>query len=123
MFSRNFRHLLFCVALVAVTVGSRAWGQQASAGAADKAASAQQDQQQDQSSAKPRTQAVDPLSRTPDPKRQKQQERAWKHEVSKVYKDWLEKDVTYIITDEEKSAFKQLSTDEERDTFIENFWY
>jgi GWxTD domain-containing protein len=42
--------------------------------------------------------------------------------VSKVYKKWLDEDVVYIITDEERAAFKQLSNDEERDNFIEAFW-
>ena len=28
----------------------------------------------------------------------------------------------YIITDEERKAFKSLSNDEERDAFIEKFW-
>jgi GWxTD domain-containing protein len=38
------------------------------------------------------------------------------------YKHWLNEDVAYIITDEERSAFLQLSNDEERDQFIEQFW-
>jgi len=45
-----------------------------------------------------------------------------KPELKKAYKDWLEKDVTYIITDEERKAFKKLSTDDERERFIEEFW-
>src|SRR5437763_1286433 len=45
-----------------------------------------------------------------------------KPELKKAYKDWLEKDVTYIITDEERKAFKKLETDEEREHFIEEFW-
>src|SRR5882762_4545417 len=45
-----------------------------------------------------------------------------KPELKKAYKDWLEKDVTYIITDEERRAFKKLATDEEREKFIEEFW-
>src|SRR5438309_4028614 len=45
-----------------------------------------------------------------------------KPELKKAYKDWLEKDVTYIITDEERKAFKKLETDEERERFIEEFW-
>lgn len=45
-----------------------------------------------------------------------------KEEVKKVYEDWLKKDVSYIITPEERKAFKQLKTDEERENFIENFW-
>ncbi len=45
-----------------------------------------------------------------------------KVELKKAYKDWLEKDVTYIITDEERRAFKKLATDDERERFIEEFW-
>lgn len=45
-----------------------------------------------------------------------------KAEVKKVYKDWINKDVEYIITGDEKKAFKALKTDEERENFIENFW-
>jgi GWxTD domain-containing protein len=45
-----------------------------------------------------------------------------KPELKRAYKDWLEKDVPYIITDEERKAFKKLATDEEREQFIEQFW-
>jgi GWxTD domain-containing protein len=45
-----------------------------------------------------------------------------KDELKSVYKKWLEEDVLYIITDEERKAFKSLKTDEERDSFIEGFW-
>src|SRR5215510_9926780 len=45
-----------------------------------------------------------------------------KEELKSVYKKWLDEDVSYIITDEERKAFKALKTDEERDQFIENFW-
>jgi GWxTD domain-containing protein len=38
------------------------------------------------------------------------------------YKKWMEEDVLYLITDEEKSIFKKLSSDEERESFIEQFW-
>jgi GWxTD domain-containing protein len=38
------------------------------------------------------------------------------------YQRWLSEEVPYIITDEERSAFKKLSTDEEREAFIEQFW-
>jgi len=49
-------------------------------------------------------------------------ERKKKEELKSVYKNWLEQDVSYIITDEERKAFKALKTDEERDQFIEQFW-
>ncbi|HSB08003.1 MAG TPA: GWxTD domain-containing protein [Blastocatellia bacterium] len=45
-----------------------------------------------------------------------------KEELKSVYKNWMDEDVLYIITDEERRAFKALKTDEERDQFIENFW-
>jgi GWxTD domain-containing protein len=43
-------------------------------------------------------------------------------ELMTPYKKWLDEDVTYIITDEERKAFKNLSTDEEREQAIEQFW-
>jgi GWxTD domain-containing protein len=43
-------------------------------------------------------------------------------EVKEVYKKWVNNDVAYIITREEKRAFNALKTDEERENFIENFW-
>lgn len=39
-----------------------------------------------------------------------------------VYKKWMDEDVRWIITDEERGAFKKLKTDEEREQFIEQFW-
>jgi GWxTD domain-containing protein len=38
------------------------------------------------------------------------------------YKKWLEEDVYYLITPEEKNVFLKLTTDEEREQFIEQFW-
>lgn len=43
-------------------------------------------------------------------------------ELKDAYKKWLNNDVAYIITNDEKKAFKALVTDEERENFIENFW-
>lgn len=43
-------------------------------------------------------------------------------ELKDAYKKWLQNDVPYLITDEEKKAFKALATDEERENFIEMFW-
>ena len=72
--------------------------------------------------AKPTPDAVDPLKRPTNAKQKKKNERALKQELSRPYKKWLEEDVVWIITDEERAAFKQLSNDEERDNFIEAFW-
>ena len=38
------------------------------------------------------------------------------------YKKWLDEDVIYIITEDEKKVFKELTTNEEREQFIEQFW-
>jgi GWxTD domain-containing protein len=68
------------------------------------------------------TDDTDPLKRSPNDKQKKAQKKALKIELSKTYKKWLNEDVVWIITDEERAAFKQLSNDEERDNFIEAFW-
>jgi GWxTD domain-containing protein len=65
---------------------------------------------------------TDPLKR-PIPEKQRQKNaKALRQELSKTYRKWLDEDVRWIISDEEKSAFMQLSNDEERDQFIEAFW-
>ncbi|MBN2244158.1 MAG: GWxTD domain-containing protein [Acidobacteria bacterium] len=38
------------------------------------------------------------------------------------YKKWVEEDVLYIISEDEKATFKALRNDEERENFIEQFW-
>ena len=38
------------------------------------------------------------------------------------YREWLTKDVAYIISNQEKEAFLALPNDETRDQFIERFW-
>jgi GWxTD domain-containing protein len=55
-------------------------------------------------------------------KQKKQQELRLKKELETPYKKWLNEEVTYIITDEERKSFKRLSTDDERQQFIEQFW-
>ena len=65
---------------------------------------------------------VDPLKRPIPDKRKKENAKSYKQELKGVYKKWLDEDVIWIISDEERAAFKQLSNDEERDQFIESFW-
>lgn len=57
-------------------------------------------------------QSVDPLER----------EKKIKKEVKDVYKRWVNNDVAYIITDEERKAFNRLASDDEREQFIAAFW-
>jgi GWxTD domain-containing protein len=38
------------------------------------------------------------------------------------WQKWLNEDVVYLISDQEKAAFERLKTDEERQQFVEQFW-
>lgn len=64
-------------------------------------------------------QALPVKAATADEKKRKQRR---SEDGAKVYQRWLDNDVSYIITPEEKAAFKKLQTDEEREQFIEQFW-
>jgi len=70
--------------------------------------------QQQDGGAQKQGQADDPLSRPRKPKPNPAE--------GKFYKRWLDEDVRWIITSEEEQAFKKLSTNAERDQFIETFW-
>ncbi|HTX39422.1 MAG TPA: GWxTD domain-containing protein [Bryobacteraceae bacterium] len=67
---------------------------------------------------KPKETVAKPLT----PKEQKKREEKLKKELETPYRKWLNEDVAYIITDEERAAFKRLQTDDEREQFIEQFW-
>jgi len=112
MFSAGFRNRWTVGVLAGVmTLGfagiSQAWDK--NAGSDDKGAPAQGAQE-------------DPLKRPVPEKQRKANAKALKIELSKTYRKWLDEDVRWIITDEERSTFMQLSNDEERDQFIEAFW-
>ncbi len=55
-------------------------------------------------------------------RQKRKQEEKLRKELEGPYRKWLSEDVLYIITDEERTAFKRLATDEEREQFIEQFW-
>jgi GWxTD domain-containing protein len=42
--------------------------------------------------------------------------------LSTPYKKWLNEDVAYIITDEERAAYKSLVSDAQHEAFIHDFW-
>jgi GWxTD domain-containing protein len=52
----------------------------------------------------------------------KRKQKQLQKELEGPWKKWMNEDVAYIITDEEKQAFKRLKTDEERQQFVEQFW-
>ncbi len=45
-----------------------------------------------------------------------------REEARDYFQKWLEQDVVYIISDEERYVFAQLTTPEEKEQFIEQFW-
>ncbi len=107
------RILLVSFSLTAAAAMAQSAPEQSSADNQNKASAATQAQPPE---------AIDPLKRPIDAKKRKQQQKDFSKEIKGPYKKWLDEDVIYIITDEERAAFKQLSNDEERDQFIEAFW-
>ncbi len=79
--------------------------------------SAQQVQPQD-----PNAQIPIPAENQKLTKEQKQKMKKTLKELEGPYKSWLNEDVVYIISPEERTAFLQLETNEEREQFIEQFW-
>jgi len=75
---------------------------------------AQQDQQQDQQDQQDQSKKAGKAKHKSDSQLKK--------ELDSQYKKWLDEDVVYIISPEERHAFLQLSTNEEREQFIEAFW-
>jgi len=98
------RVLLVSCTVFALVVGSRA--------ADDKGAKkASQDKAKRETVAKPMTE-----------KQKRQAEDRLRKELETPYKKWLDEEVRWIISDEERQAFKRYTTDDERQAFIENFW-
>ena len=74
---------------------------------------ASQDQQQDQTDKNAAKKAARARAKS---------EKDLKKELDSQYRKWLDEDVVYIISPEERSSFLHLSTNEEREQFIEAFW-
>ncbi|HEV3331441.1 MAG TPA: GWxTD domain-containing protein, partial [Bryobacteraceae bacterium] len=70
------------------------------------------------SSSAPRETIAKPISE----REKKKREEKLRKELETPYRKWLNEDVAYIITDEERTTFKRLQTDDEREQFIEQFW-
>ena len=110
-----FHPCFVCLALLVGGLGVTAQAQTGAAGAKDQAAAAAASQGQ-------ADREVDPLKRPVGEKQKRENAKSLRQELSKEYRHWLDEDVRWIITDEERSTFKNLSNDEERDNFIEGFW-
>ena len=50
-------------------------------------------------------------------------DQAKREQEQDYYQKWLDEDVVYIITREERGVFKGLTTSEEKEQFIEQFWF
>jgi GWxTD domain-containing protein len=117
---RSSLKLVTAICVLALALGPAALAQEAGNQEQGKAAdqtkpdSAKADATQDQSG--------DPLKRPLTEKRKKENAKSLKHELRGEYRKWLDEDVRWIIGDDERKAFMQLSNDEERDKFIEAFW-
>ena len=64
----------------------------------------------------------DPLKRKRSDAAEFKAQKELRQELHGAFKTWLDQDVAYIISDEERKAFKSLGNDEERESFIEQFW-
>jgi GWxTD domain-containing protein len=95
-----------------------------------RAVAQDQDQSQDQAQAQSPDQSQDRAQDKAEKRREQKREknrkeksdRELKKELEPQYKNWLDQDVVYIITPEERHTFLHLSTNEEREQFIEAFW-
>jgi len=110
----NSRQILFTAlscGLVSIPANGL-WAQQNGAPAA----------QQQPAPSKDQGQSADPLKRQLSDKELYNSRKALRQELKGPYKTWLNEEVPYIISDEERKSFMSLSNDEEREAFIENFW-
>ena len=55
-------------------------------------------------------------------KQKRANEAKLKKELESPYKKWMNEEVVWILTPEERTAFGRLETDDERQQFIEQFW-
>jgi len=97
--------LAFCT-ILALVVGTRAADDKDA-----KKAAQDKSKQKRETVAKPMTE-----------KQKRQAEDRLRKELASPYNKWLDEEVRWIISDEERTAFKRLQTDDEKQAFIEQFW-
>jgi len=81
-----------------------------------------QEKQNPDSQGQPKEQPQDQKSAKQAAKARQRRDKELYKELNPQYRKWLDEDVVYIISPEERSAFIHLSTNEEREQFIESFW-
>ena len=100
------RVLLAVCSILALVIGSRAADDND-----DKKAAQDKNKQKKETVAKPMTE-----------KQKRAAENRLRKELNSPYSKWLDEEVRWIISDEERTAFKRLQTDDEKQAFIEQFW-
>jgi GWxTD domain-containing protein len=70
----------------------------------------------------PKSQSKETVAKPMTAKQKKKQDEKLRKELETPWRKWLNEEVVYIISDEEKKSFKGLQTDEEREQFVEQFW-
>jgi GWxTD domain-containing protein len=120
----NSRHFLFtalsCGLISVPAVGLL--GQQSAAPAPTQQTQPSAGRGQDSGQGSGQGQEADPMRRQLSDKERYRAQKALRQELKGPYKTWLNEEVPYIITEDERKAFMSLSNDEEREAFIENFW-
>ena len=104
-------YLLTGIGAAALIVGPYAFSLAAQAAKSDPPAASSSSSSNNETIAKPLTR-----------KQIARKQKALEKELAGPWKKWMSEDVTYIITDEERQAFRRLKTDEERQQFVEQFW-
>jgi GWxTD domain-containing protein len=120
----NSRHFLFTAlscGLISVPAAGLL-GQQNAAPAPTQQTQPAAGQGQDSGQGSGQGQEADPMRRQLNDKERYRAQKALRQELKGPYKTWLNEEVPYIISDDERKAFMSLSNDEEREAFIENFW-
>jgi GWxTD domain-containing protein len=120
----NSRHFLFtalsCGLISVPAVGLL--GQQSAAPAPTQQTQPSAGRGQDSGQGSGQGQEADPMRRQLSDKERYRAQKALRQELKGPYKTWLNEEVPYIITEDERKAFMSLANDEEREAFIENFW-
>lgn len=115
------RNRLILVLLMAGVGATSSLYAQPAAQSPDQQAQSAQPSAKDQNNAQSQA-SQNPLKRKRPVWLRREQEKKYREELKGPYKTWLNQTVRWIITDKERRAFLNLSNDEERDAFIENFW-
>src|SRR4029077_887820 len=112
----------YFVCVFALGFGSTAFAASSNPSDGQSAADKSQVDQKNTSGQATDNSSSDPLKRQISEKQKKQNAKSMRRELETSYKKWLDQDVRWIIADDERKAFMQLSNNEERDKFIEAFW-